>query len=757
MTGKRLPLWPRAKWYGALLGSVIVFALARNLNAMVQWASILSFFATLVGLLLSMTPQSQGPTLGLAAQLDAAVEDLAAAVEQQWRAEERLRRLQDPFPLPVRWTAADALVTDHWGNIRMESSASGPLQIDGRLPDIVDVFNRVPSRRLVILGSPGAGKSSLVLRFTLDYIERRQPGDLVPAIFLLASWDPRCQNLHDWMASRLAADFPALGTKAPTGHSWARELVQAGRVLPVLDGFDEIPQSLRQEAMRSLNAAFDRASPVVLTCRADEYRDTVYAADVLTSAAVVELCPLRLDELSAYLPMTTRRGSHPFAVQLPTKWEPVLIALRANPDDPVVRNLLETLSNPLMTSLARTVYSDTGADPYVLLGRRFIDRRALEGHLLDAFIPAVYSMPETSSAATVAYRPDQSREWLTSLARHLDQLGTRDIAWWQLPTAVPRLTRGILAAVIATIVMTFVMTLAGGLRVGLTFGLAYGLACGFIQGAGRGQMPSYVEVRFRGTARRFLGRFAVGIATGVVVGVALGLPTFASLTVALAFGIVVPLHVWLDIPTDLTRVSSPAAVLRQNRIATLTFGLTIAVTFGLSAGFSFIFTVSGVGGPFFYPVAGMPFGLSIALCALVAGAVTGWLADGAVGSAAYGVASAIAVGFVYPPIRSVPFGLAVGAAFGLVTALLTMLPKAWGAFVFTRVWLAARGQLPWHLMTFLADAHRRGVLRQVGGIYQFRHAMLQDYLAGRSVCVTPVVISTTGGGGRHRVRQRASG
>src|ERR1700722_2841957 len=153
MAGKRSSLWPRAKWYGALLGSVIVFALARHLNAMVQWASILSFFVTLAGLLLSMTPQPPGPTLGLAAQLDAAVEDLAVAVEQQWRAEERLRRLQDPFPLPVRWTAADALGTDHWGNICMES-ASGPLPIDGRLPDIADVFDRVPSRRLVILGSP---------------------------------------------------------------------------------------------------------------------------------------------------------------------------------------------------------------------------------------------------------------------------------------------------------------------------------------------------------------------------------------------------------------------------------------------------------------------------------------------------------------------------------------------------------------------------------------------------------------------------
>ncbi|MFI6358668.1 hypothetical protein ACIBJF_40075 [Streptomyces sp. NPDC050743] len=32
-------------------------------------------------------------------------------------------------------------------------------------------------------------------------------------------------------------------------------------------------------------------------------------------------------------------------------------------------------------------------------------------------------------------------------------------------------------------------------------------------------------------------------------------------------------------------------------------------------------------------------------------------------------------------------------------------------------------------MAFLDDAHRRGVLRQAGAVYQFRHARLQEQLA----------------------------
>ncbi|MDF5754668.1 hypothetical protein [Spongiactinospora sp. TRM90649] len=44
---------------------------------------------------------------------------------------------------------------------------------------------------------------------------------------------------------------------------------------------------------------------------------------------------------------------------------------------------------------------------------------------------------------------------------------------------------------------------------------------------------------------------------------------------------------------------------------------------------------------------------------------------------------------------------------------------------------AAGGEpLPWRLMRFLDDAHRVGLLRAVGPVYQFRHAELRDHLGG---------------------------
>ena len=57
---------------------------------------------------------------------------------------------------------------------------------------------------------------------------------------------------------------------------------------------------------------------------------------------------------------------------------------------------------------------------------------------------------------------------------------------------------------------------------------------------------------------------------------------------------------------------------------------------------------------------------------------------------------------------------------------------AWPQYEIARAWLALPRRLPWRLMTFLADAHRRGVLRQAGAVYQFRHIELQQRLANRN-------------------------
>ncbi|WP_289940546.1 NACHT domain-containing protein [Streptomyces sp. S.PNR 29] len=734
MSWWRRPRWVKAVWISTVLAVAAFFVVLGELDKIDKWASALALFVGLLGLLADfLSAEPPAPTPEFSERLRRAAEDLAAAVREQWRAEERFRRLQDPFPLPVRWTMADPLITDHWANIRRQSGNIAPLDVAGELADVLGAFDTVPSKRLVVLGKPGAGKTVLTLRLVLQILEARRPGDRVPVLFSLASWRPGEQSLRSWMSERVAKDFPALSATAPSGATWATELMD--HVLPVLDGLDEMPESSRPDAIRHLNATLDLETPVILTSRTDEYRRTIESADVFTAAAVIELQPLSLDQLVGYLPFTTRRTNGEAHGALTTKWTPVLDYLRESGTDAVAQALIEVLSTPLMSSMARVAYSDTSADPLELIDIRFADTSVLEKHLLNSFVFASYfphastSTAPLGSARTGRYRPEQAQVWLTFLASHLSRLGTRDIAWWQYIHGVPRGVRGLAAGLVSGVLFGLVGGIAADPAIGFAYGLFFALAAGTCCALDSEPEPSCLEARFRGTAGPFLLRFPVGVVTGLALGTAFDFPGPIVLGLGLAFGLAVGLHVWLDVPANVANASTPLVVFRRDRTSALAHCASFSFSLGISYAAAIIFTEEASGGPMLDLPLGLRMGVEFGLSGAVAGAVVGGVAYGRLGACAYSPAGAVAAGLAFPPTDSVAFGLAVGLLFGLAVGFTVLSSRAWGVFLLGRGWLTVCGRQPGRLLGFLADAHRRGILRQTGGVYQFRHARLQERLA----------------------------
>ena len=102
---------------------------------------------------------------------------------------------------------------------------------------------------------------------------------------------------------------------------------------------------------------------------------------------------------------------------------------------------------------------------------------------------------------------------------------------------------------------------------------------------------------------------------------------------------------------------------------------------------------------------------------------------------ATGVAAGLIVGVIAGAGAGAGAGIAVGIAAGAGAGVglgLSARKTAWPSYSLTVGWLAFSHQLPRSLMGFLADAHQRGVLRQAGAVYQFRHIELQHRLASRS-------------------------
>jgi hypothetical protein len=345
-------------------------------------AGVASLVVSLVSLQRPVLAQAP-PTERLDAQLERATTDLATAILVQWRAEEQRRRINDPFALPVRWRRAPENLVDHWANIRATCVGNpdpGPLAADGRIDQILDIYRRIPSQRLVVLGRAGAGKTVLALRLVLDLLTSRTPGDPVPFVVAIGSWNPR-SPLRDWLVTRLSHDHPGLTERTPAGQTLADVLFDTGRVLPILDGFDEIADSLHASALEALNAT---STPLLLTSRLEEYAAAVKEIDVLTAAAVVILDDLTLEDLAGYLPRTTRKTITSDG-EVATPWHGVLAHLTRQPADTASANLIAVLSTPLMLSLARAIYSEGRGrrDPAELLDpERFPTYAALESHLL---------------------------------------------------------------------------------------------------------------------------------------------------------------------------------------------------------------------------------------------------------------------------------------------------------------------------------------------------------------------------------------
>jgi hypothetical protein len=386
-------------------------------------------------------------------------DQLAVAVGAQWTAEAAIRRLNDPYPLPVSWTAADASLTDSWDSLeRLAISGAGwpapptrgtwaarPDDLAGKGDELVRVLARVPTGRLVVLGEPGAGKTMLMVRLVLDMLARRVGGGPVPILASVASWNPVDQDLRDWLGAQLLIDHPGLSGLPPTGRieaTQAAALLASGLILPVLDGLDEISEEVRGSAISRINDALRPGEQVVVTCRTQQYRDVVRpkggAEVTLRAAAAIQLRPLDADAVRSYL---CDDAAGPVGK---ARWAPVLAVLGT--EAPAG----QALRTPLMVGLARAIYNPrpgelagTLPNPADLCRPELINRTAVESLLFDAFIQAAYR-----NNAASRWKARDVERWFVFLARHLEYtIKGPDLAWWQLPEAIPGLIRALAAVV----------------------------------------------------------------------------------------------------------------------------------------------------------------------------------------------------------------------------------------------------------------------------------------------------------------------
>ena len=228
--------------------------------------------------------------------------------------------------------------------------------------------------------------------------------------------------------------------------------MERGRILPVLDGLDEVPDDRQAGILQALNVGADGIDGFILTSRRPAYlRALSDSGDVLTAAAVIAPLALTPAEACRYLRTQLAPGDRLLDPTRHTAWTDVMARL----EDARASDLAAVVANPLGLWLSRTVYVVGRRDPTPLIDRDHPDRAGLplHDHLLSQLIPAVVRSNPAGRRPFPLRTEAREEAWcryLTTIAVQLRDGDSRDWLWWRL---APNFFRGLPARLATGLVL----------------------------------------------------------------------------------------------------------------------------------------------------------------------------------------------------------------------------------------------------------------------------------------------------------------
>lgn len=312
--------------------------------------------------------------------------------------------------LGLNWNA-DA-VEHPWDRIVV--APNRPIQRLQREDSVGALFDAA-QHTLLVLGEPGAGKTTSLLELARDLIRRaRQSADeAVPVVLALSTWRVGQSDFDAWLIAELAMRY-----QVP--KRLARVWIDEGRFVLLLDGLDEVTAEAREACVTAINAFQETHPPsgLAVTCRVAEY---AALPRKLRLRAAICLQPLAAEQVDRYLAAAG----------------PQLASLaRALRDDAGLREMART---PLLLNVMTMAWRDAAV---VELGAGTDSADERRRKIFEAYVQAMVRRP---GKAVAEYSPERTVEWLSWLARGMKAQGYTLFALEQLqpgwlPVGVPRVT-----------------------------------------------------------------------------------------------------------------------------------------------------------------------------------------------------------------------------------------------------------------------------------------------------------------------------
>ncbi len=256
---------------------------------------------------------------------------------------------------------------------------------------LLDVF-RSADNALLILGEPGAGKTTTMLQLTkeLSALAEWNPNQPIPVVLNLNSWTEKRGTIADWVIEDLVAKYQI---PRRLGRQWLND----HELVLLLDGFDEVPPKYRAACAKAINYFREShgLTGLVICSRTEAYG----AGSVqLRLGGAILLCPLTATQVDDYLAAAGPR----------------LFTLRAAIRQNIVWQ--EMAQSPLMLSVMRAAYSDASVEELFNPRDATLDEiEVARRHLFDTYVQRMFHRRSQNPP----YSSAQTKEWLAWLARKM--------------------------------------------------------------------------------------------------------------------------------------------------------------------------------------------------------------------------------------------------------------------------------------------------------------------------------------------------
>jgi len=255
---------------------------------------------------------------------------------------------------------------------------------------IVAIFDQLGAgRTLLILGEPGAGKTTTLLELTRDLLYRAEQGldYRITVVLNLSSWAAKQQAIPDWIVEQL-------NSKYQVPKSIGQEWVKQQELLLLFDGLDEVKAEQRDNCVAALNDFNQNYAPEMVVC--SRIKDYLALSNRLNLESAICLRSLTLEQVSDYLESIDTDAT----------------GLRTLIEEDTA--LQELVRSPLMLNIMVIAYQGvTVAD---LPKTEVVEERRKQ--LFDAYIERMFHRPNRLRVEQ-QYSEIQTKRWLTWLAQRL--------------------------------------------------------------------------------------------------------------------------------------------------------------------------------------------------------------------------------------------------------------------------------------------------------------------------------------------------